>query len=269
MGVHNCHQFPKELWVLTANRPTTCIRISAQFEDRCRQIADTYGLPAVDNFDDVNFTYGLEFGQGILKLLELGSRQQKPIFLSTGMLGTLPRKNLLGRAIGRKVKSILDATAGLGTDALLLARMGFKVTAIERCAVFAALLEDAVARAVSTSGQIDLEYRFGDARLILAESAEPPDVIYLDPMYPEGRKRSVKVARPLVVLRDVVGDDADFEGLLRTAIATAGKRVVVKRPKFSQSLCQEHLSMRLQGKLVRYDIYLCDQSKRDSLDDCL
>jgi len=47
----------------------------------------------------------------------------------------LSRRQPLARAFGKKVRTIADATAGLAQDALLLALMGFQVTAIERSGV--------------------------------------------------------------------------------------------------------------------------------------
>ena len=56
------------------------------------------------------------------------------------------------RAIGvdRGVRTVVDATAGLGRDAFALAAVGASVTLIERDPVLAALLDDAIARAPET-----------------------------------------------------------------------------------------------------------------------
>lgn len=67
--------------------------------------------------------------------------------------GRLPRE-LLVRAAKTKQASgdpprAVDATAGLGEDALLLAAAGFRVTLFERNPVIAALLADALQRAAS------------------------------------------------------------------------------------------------------------------------
>ena len=61
------------------------------------------------------------------------------IDLRTGT-GNLSRKQPLPRAIGKETKTVVDATAGLGHDAVLLACMGYDVIAVERSPIVAALL---------------------------------------------------------------------------------------------------------------------------------
>ena len=56
----------------------------------------------------------------------------------------------IAKAVGLKngvIPSVLDATAGLGRDAFVLASLGCKVQMIERHPVVAALLEDGIHRA--------------------------------------------------------------------------------------------------------------------------
>ena len=62
----------------------------------------------------------------------------------------------MGVAIGRKAKSVVDATGGLGNDAILLARMGFKVLMIERSPVMSALLEDGLFRLASNADHLSI-----------------------------------------------------------------------------------------------------------------
>lgn len=56
-------------------------------------------------------------------------------------------KDLLGRAVGREARTVVDATAGLGRDGVHLASIGKQVTLVERVPLVAALVEDALARA--------------------------------------------------------------------------------------------------------------------------
>ncbi|BBI63969.1 hypothetical protein HSBAA_52750 [Vreelandella sulfidaeris] len=69
--------------------------------------------------------------------------------------------------------SIVDATAGLGRDAFVLASLGAQVLLIERVAAIAALLEDGLKRASRDSGTVDIAARMilrhGDAAQSLAE----------------------------------------------------------------------------------------------------
>ena len=91
--------------------------------------------------------------------------------------------------------SILDTTAGLAGDAFVLATLGCPITLIERSPVIFSLIEDAVERASlgNDSFQLILKQGFhiinADANDYILEqlacSAEAPDVIYIDHMYPD------------------------------------------------------------------------------------
>src|SRR5690606_35409471 len=97
----------------------------------------------------------------------------------------------LRRALGPAPCSVVDATAGLGRDAVRLAALGYRVVAIERQPVVAALACDGLACARS-AGLLPADnpiWRTGDARRILP-ALDPAAVIYLDPMFPQKRKKS-------------------------------------------------------------------------------
>jgi 16S rRNA (guanine1516-N2)-methyltransferase len=170
----------------------------------------------------------------------------------------LSRRQPLARAFGRRVRHIVDATAGYGQDALLLALMGFRVTAIERAVVIAALTRDGLRRFEARSGLAlgaRLQLVAGDARKLLPGLAPRPDAVYLDPMFPPKRRKSAAVKKEMRLLRELVGDDPDAGELLQVARAVAADRVVVKRPDDAPPLAPDpHAS--IAGKLVRYDIYL-------------
>ena len=225
------------------------------YESQIEQISSKYQIPVVANQQNSSIRFLLDIEDGILKLIEPGSVKFRPIYSYSGSLKRISRRTLLGRAIGRKVQTVIDATAGLGGDAILLSRMGYSVLAIERQPVIAALLEDGILRILERSDRIKLEFRFADSRRILSNLNESPDVIYLDPMYPVGRKASVAVARPIRILRELAGDDSDAESLLNTSLKFASRRVVIKRPHFAEPLRRDKLSDSVMGKLVRYDFY--------------
>ncbi len=170
----------------------------------------------------------------------------------------LSRRQPLARAFGKRVRTIVDATAGYGQDALLLALMGFRVTAIERSPIVAALAQDGLHRLSSLRG-ITLSERLqlvnGDSRVLLPALASRPDAIYLDPMFPPKRRKSVAVKKEMRLLRELVGDDPDAPELLELSRGIARDRVVVKRPDDAPPLAPDP-SMNLAGKLVRYDVYL-------------
>jgi 16S rRNA (guanine1516-N2)-methyltransferase len=169
--------------------------------------------------------------------------------------GNLSRRQPLGRAIGSKAVSVVDATAGLGHDASLLACMGWRVTAIERDPFLAVAL-DLSLRDADRCGDLHamlegrLDFRHGDA-IEMLPSLEA-DVVYLDPMYTGRRMRSALPRKPAQVLQALaqVGDDA----VLLAAARARADRVVVKRPMDGPSITEPDLVFK--GRLVRYDVYL-------------
>lgn len=230
----------------------------AGHESRIESIAEKYGFAIYSDTCPGQSRFTLEFVDGALKLNERGNIRYRPVYVRSNNTRHASRRTLLGRAIGRKAKTVVDATAGLGGDTVLLARMGYTVLALERNPVVSALLEDGVARISAACNWISIGHCYGDARVRLAGMIERPDAVYLDPMFPEGRKKSVKTARPLRILRELAGDDADAEELLSASLDSALKRVVVKRPHFAEPLRREGLTGQVSGKLVRYDIYQLD-----------
>ncbi len=205
--------------------------IDDQRDERCRQLADRLGIPAVPAGDSTATRFVLDYVQGRLELRERGSRPGQGLcvdFESHRLRRTtrnLSRRQPLARAIGRAARTVVDATAGLGEDAMLLAEMGYEVTAIERSPVIAALLRDGLLRGGSSLVVIE-----GDAAEVIPGLDPAPEVIYIDPMFPPKRKRSALASKKNRLIRAVVGEDADAGALLELAIRSAVRRVVVKRP---------------------------------------
>jgi 16S rRNA (guanine1516-N2)-methyltransferase len=169
------------------------------------------------------------------------------------------RDQPLIKAFGCDVHTLVDATAGLGQDAALLACMGYRVTAVERSPIIAALLEDGLHRAMSDDqlrarlkGHLTIVE--GDAREVLRSISPPPDAVYIDPMFPPKRKKSALAPKSIRLVRAVVGPDEDVLELFHAAIHGARRRVIVKRPTDAPPLDGSPV-MRYAGKLVRYDVY--------------
>ena len=170
---------------------------------------------------------------------------------------------LIAKAVGlqktRQALSVVDATAGLGQDAFVLASLGCRMTLFERSPVVHAILADGLARAAMNEacaaiiGRIQLEE--GDSLQWLRNRAPGSvDVIYLDPMFPH-RDKSALVKKEMQVFRQVVGDDNDSDALLEAALAAARYRVVVKRPRKAEPLGGPAATTRVEGKSSRYDVY--------------
>ena len=146
---------------------------------------------------------------------------------------------------------ILDATAGWGRDAAVLASFGADVLMLERQPMMAALLSDALAHA---DNRLQLSLRHIDAHSYLQDLPpdEYPDVIYIDPMHPL-RQKSALVKKDMQVLQNLFGADNDAQALIELAKMRVRQRVVVKWPQRLPALIPPGFS--LDGKTVRFDVY--------------
>ena len=233
-----------------------CALLTPESESKIQALSKQYGLLAVSEERSTEFDYRLEYRNGSLCLVAMANRKLRPISMRVNQVSRLSKRTALGSAIGKKSKSIIDATAGLGSDTLLLARMGYRVHAVERVPAVAALLQDGITRARKLADSMQMLHSFDDARSVIQRLSDLSDVIYMDPMYPPRRKSSAAHARPLIILRDLVGDDADAVDLLQVALDSDCARVVVKRPHDCRSLGTWQSTFSKGGKLVRYDVYL-------------
>lgn len=167
----------------------------------------------------------------------------------------------IAKAVGLKhgfTPQVLDATAGLGRDAFVLATLGCNVTMMERMPVVAALLEDGLERAKLSTEVCDIAQRMSLIHASSIESmslATQPDVIYLDPMYPH-RGKSAAVKKEMRVFQSLVGEDNDADALLAPALKLAKYRVVVKRPSYAPPLANKTPSTSIKMKKNRFDVYV-------------
>lgn len=166
------------------------------------------------------------------------------------------------RAVGVRKRSqattIVDTTAGWCEDTWLLAAAGCEVLAMERNPVVYALVRDGLRRAASFAPDIvaRITYLHDEAANVLhrlVDEGAVHDVVYVDPMFPTGRKTQEK--KPMRVLRALVGDDSDAGDLFEAARAVAQRRVVIKRPNHGPALVADP-DVVTRGKGFRYDVYL-------------
>lgn len=161
--------------------------------------------------------------------------------------------------------TVIDATAGLGEDAWLLAAFGCRVIAIERHPILAALFTDALARAAVKVPKVAerITVLHANAIDVLHHLSEPekPEVVYLDPMFPDADQRKSAERKPMRLLRRLVGGDEDADALLAAAVGAATRRVVVKRPLKAPPLAAHQYSPTTthKGNSVRYDVYSIDK----------
>ncbi len=181
------------------------------------------------------------------------------------------RNQPLARAVGLKGSaepSVIDATAGLGRDAFVLASLGARVVMLERSVVIGVLLQDALRRAhadpVVSAIAARMQLVVTDAVTFLDTlSAGPdgvrPDVVYLDPMYPHTSKTALQ-KKEMQLFRAVVGTEDDAARLLAAARRVAGARVAVKRPLSAPFLADAKPNGKVVSKNTRFDLYLSERA---------
>jgi 16S rRNA (guanine1516-N2)-methyltransferase len=241
---------------------------STDFQAAAEKLALRLNLPLTSTV--ANYDYCLLLTPTFLGLQKTGGKSL-PLyidFLAGKTAYRAQRASLRGetvaRAMGLKKNTqprIVDATAGLARDSFILATLGFEVDLIERSPIIHALLEDGLARAARDPKVAPIVKRMhlhmADANTWLAEldASQHPDIIYLDPMFPE-RVKSALVKKDMRIFHDVIGADADADQLLQTALTCATKRVVVKRPRLAEFLANLEPAFSQTGSSSRFDVYL-------------
>lgn len=183
----------------------------------------------------------------------------------TRMLARLRPQNLSRELLVRAARvrgedgrlRAVDATAGLGEDSLLLAAAGFEVTLFERDPLVAALTRDGLRRARDHETLAPVVARMhlveGDSIQGLAQLAERPHVVLLDPMFP-ARRSHAATKKKLQLIRQLEKPCEDEEELLLAAREACLRKVVIKRPLKGPYLGGVKPSHSLRGKVVRYDV---------------
>jgi 16S rRNA (guanine1516-N2)-methyltransferase len=150
---------------------------------------------------------------------------------------------------------ILDATAGFGRDAAVLASSGAEVLMCEREPILVALLTDALARlSADMNSNLNLQLIPQDAKdyLKALDAKDYPDIIYLDPMHP-ARNKSARVKKDLYALQQLLGADENPLDLLHAARAHAKRSVVLKWPAKQPVLLKPNYV--IEGKTVCFCVY--------------
>ncbi len=190
-----------------------------------------------------------------------------------GQLARLKRANHKNELIARACQTerhphIIDATAGLGHDGLLLAMLGAEVVLVERHPVLFALLKDAhdqasqCAELTAVMQRIRLVY--DDAARYLAGQVKQNnvvDVVYLDPMFPKGghkqAKKQAQVKKEMQILHELLPDHGtmDLGEYLLPVARQLASRVIVKRPRHAPTLTADIPQHQWLGDACRFDGY--------------
>ena len=249
---------------------TVCILApDPAFRDRAGQLSARLDLPVCRDPGEVGQTFDL----AILLDTDGLSLFDGKMTLHGDLTHMLPRlmpgklsAELLVRAAKLKnpgpAPVAIDCTAGLGEDSLLLAAMGYTVHLFEHDPVTAELLEDSLRKARSSEGTSVLAdaasrmilHREDSLAVLSALRGFPaaPDLIYLDPMFPE-RKKSGLITKKLQILQMLESPCAEEAALLSAAIEANPRRIVVKRPLKGPFLADVKPAYSIKGKAIRYD----------------
>lgn len=153
----------------------------------------------------------------------------------------------------------IDATAGLGEDSLLLAAAGYRVIMFEKDPVIAALLKDTLIRAADISGMKEavsrMELREENSICGMKMIGEKPDLVFLDPMFPE-RRKSALVKKKLQLIQRLEKPQEAEDELFKAALAVCPERIIVKRPLKGPYIAGIKPSNSVSGKQIRYDCYI-------------
>ena len=235
------------------------------------QLAKLLRLPLLE--DAPAAEYLLYCGVNRLELLNSAEPNTKAIFVDFEA-GKSRHRRLYGGGKGQDFSkalglqkfpgaTVIDATAGLGGDSFVMATLGCNVTMLERNPIVQQLLGDGLARGDSSENS-EVQAIATRLRLVQQQSIdylesldadEFPQLIYLDPMFPQ-REKNALVKKEMRFFHDIVGKDEDSAELLEVALTRAIERVIVKRPAKAETLNARKPDFEIKGKTVRYDVYL-------------
>lgn len=242
--------------------------LTPELESQARQLASDLELPVFAPDADVEVL--LQCTADGLQLQPLGPGASGAVKVDFGGSRMRHRRKggqmePLSRAVGasrRERVMVVDATAGLGRDAFVLADSGCDVLMLERSPLMHALLADSLQRALGV-GDAWLHEACSRMRLLndnaerwLKHSDEDVDVdvVYLDPMFPR-RQKSARVKKEMLIFQTLLQDTEPGPELLVAALDRARYRVVVKRPLKAPPLNERAPSFSLKGKAIRFDVY--------------
>ena len=252
------------------NAPSICIVCSnVSRQQQARLLANETGLPLL-NEKSCDFDLQLCFDGELVELYDSSLNTGIHVDFVEGSLAHRQqfgggRGQAIARAIGLKkgiTPNVLDITAGLARDAYILASLGCRLTLVEQSPLLYTLIEDGIQRGLSDPASAEVVKNF--IKLVRADSVvymqhmdtrTRPDVIYIDPMYPE-RTKSALVKKDMQILQHLLGKDEKDALMLTTAVECAAKRVVVKRPIVAEPVGDIKPSTSICSKKTRYDIYM-------------
>ena len=230
---------------------------NTRLREECSDIGEE-NIPVPDGLSLIRTEKGLTLTDGKLTLsgdfTELLPRLRKDRLSGELLIKACRIRNLNGPV------TVVDATAGMGEDSLLLAEAGFWVLLFEKDPVIGALLSDTLLRSRDIP---ELSAAVGRMTLYREDSIsamrnmngddKAPDIIFLDPMFP-GRTKSGKIGKKFQLLQRLECPCADEAELLAAAVSANPRKIVIKRPLKGPFLAGRKPDYSVSGKAVRYDV---------------
>ncbi len=181
-------------------------------------------------------------------------------FLS--MLPRLKKSNLEREMLLKAAKlkgegpfKVIDATAGMGEDSLILAAGGYRVEMYEKDPIIAALLRDCLERAKKDPQLQQIAERMQlleEDSIEAMKKSDGADIVLLDPMFPS-RSKSALIKKKFQLLQKLERPCGNEEELLEAASALHPRKIVIKRPVKGPYLAGRKPDYSLSGKAIRYD----------------
>ena len=165
----------------------------------------------------------------------------------------------LKKAIGKTDQPlrILDATAGLLGDSMIMLALGHSVTAYEQSKILYTMLNNELNQLSETDSNL-LNFQLINSNVCETKfSEESFDVIYFDPMYPEDRASSARRSdlKKINSILEIEGLASDPESTFTYLRSIPKTKVIVKRPLKADAF-KGSINYQIKGKSVRFDIYL-------------
>lgn len=236
----------------------------AEYRERAESLARHLGTCAVDNLDNCTDKSlylrlddkGLSLQDGELELMA-DLRRMLPRLKKSNLQNEMLIKSSRLKGVTGDI-TVLDATAGLGEDSIILAAAGYYVELYEYDPVIAALLKDAMQRAMKDSELSNIVSRMnlheGNSIEAMRQLSEAPDIILLDPMFPE-RQKSASVKKKFQLLQQLESPCTDEGELLAAAMDLKPRKLIIKRPLKGQYLAGIKPEYSYKGKAIRYDCF--------------
>lgn len=226
--------------------------------DRARRLAEKFEVEVVEELPTSKDAMYFLMDKTGLSFVTAGQELKGDFsrLLSRVTGGHLQHEILLKAADKLGNMKAVDATAGMGEDSFILAAGGYDVELFEHNPITAAVLSDALLRARNTPELKDIAKRMklteGDSKELLKKLSYNPDIIYLDPMFPE-KKKSAETKKKLQMLHQIELPCEDEEDLVKAALEAKPKRIIIKRPPDGDNLAGIKPTFSITRKAVRFD----------------